>query len=77
MTESEWLDIFSDNLRDIMEDTGYTQKELADCIGVSQSVISFYANKTYIPNLKSVLNMSYELDVDIDEFINFYGELID
>lgn len=77
MTELEWLEIFGDNLRYILEDTRYTQEELADCIGTSQSAISSYINKLYIPSLKNVLNLSYEFGLSVDEFINFYGELID
>ena len=77
MSEYEWLDIFGDNLIDIMQDTRYTQEDLADEIGCYQSMISSYTNKTYIPSLKVALNMSYAFGISLDEFINFYGELIE
>ena len=65
MTEIEWLDIFGDNLRDILLDVGMTQSELADELGIDKSLVSRYVNKQYIPNLKTIINMTYVLNCDV------------
>ena len=75
MSEQEWLDIFGDNLRDILKEYGYTQKDLADSIGVSEMTISRYINKQRIPTVPILINMSLELGIDLDEFAIF-GERI-
>lgn len=76
MTEIEWLDIFGDNLRDILLDVGMTQSELADELGIDKSLVSRYVNKQYIPNLKTIINMAYVLNCDVSELIDF-GEPIE
>lgn len=76
MSEQQWLDIFGDNLKSLMEDAKMTQSELAEEIGVTQSVISDYVNKRKLPGIKSILNISYTLGCDLYDFIDF-GEMID
>ena len=75
MTEAEWLDIFSDNLMDMLNEQGYSQEELAYETNLSQSTISKYINKKQMPSLKAIINIAYALDCSIDEFIDF-GEKI-
>lgn len=77
MSVVEWIEIFGDNLSEILKEWGGTQEELAYCVGTSQSSISSYVNKERIPSLKTALNMSYEFGLTLDEFIDFYGELIE
>lgn len=71
MSEQEWLDIFGDNLADIMAEKGYSQSDLADATGLSISAISNYINKKKIPTVRAIINMAYELDLSFDEFIDF------
>ena len=59
MSVVEWIEIFGDNLSEILKEWGGTQEELAYCVGTSQSSISSYVNKERIPSLKTALNMSY------------------
>lgn len=75
MSEQQWLDIFGDNLRDILIEQGYTQRDLAEAIGVTESTISRYVRKERIPTIKNLINMSMELGIDLEEFANF-GERI-
>lgn len=75
MTELEWLDIFSDNLTCLLRDANMTQRELADAAGVAESSISKYIHKEQLPTLRSIINISYALDIDISELIDF-GERI-
>lgn len=71
MSELEWLDIFGDNLRGIIDEYGITQSELAEDIGVSEAAISNYIHKKKMPSIKTIINMAYALDMDIDELIDF------
>ena len=77
MSVVEWIEIFGDNLSENLKDWGGSQEDLAYCVGTSQSSISSYVNKERIPSLKTALNMSYEFGLTLDEFIDFYGELIE
>ncbi len=71
MTELEWLDIFADNLASMMEEGGYTQMDLAEETGLSQSTISAYLNKRKLPGVKAIINIAYALDCEVTELIDF------
>lgn len=75
MTEQEWLDIFSENLRECMIEKGYTQKDLAEEAGLSEAAVSNYVNGRKFPNVRAILNMSYVLRVSLIDFIDF-GDFI-
>ena len=76
MSEMEWMDIFGDNLRDILVEYGYTQDQFADAIGASKSTISKYINKQQMPSLKNAINMSLELGIPMDELFLFDSRVI-
>lgn len=71
MSELEWLDIFGDNLVDLLYDANMTQRELADTTGLSEATISKYIHKQQIPTMRAIVNISYALDCSIDELIDF------
>lgn len=71
MTEQAWLNIFGDNLRDILKEYGYTQKQFADATNIPEYLISLYINKKRMPTIKNLVNMSLELGIDMDEFTVF------
>lgn len=75
MTEQEWMDIFGDNLRDILVEYGYTQEDFADVIGSTRSTINRYLNKQQMPSLKNAINMSLELGISMDELFLFDGRV--
>lgn len=76
MTELEWMDIFSDNLVEMMKDAGMTQRELADAAGLSESVVSYYINKQRVPGLKAIINLADVLNCTTAELIDF-GDTIE
>ena len=76
MSELEWIDIFSNKLKDIINEANMTEAELACEIGVDRSTINNYIHKKRIPTIKSVINISYALDCDIKDLIDF-GEPIE
>ena len=75
MTELEWLDIFGDNLQDILKDQNISQRELSNKTGLSEASISNYINKRRVPSLKALINISYALHFDVSDLIDF-GETI-
>lgn len=76
MSEIEWLNIFGDNLIDIMAERGYNQEQLADATGLTQATISKYINKKQIPSIKAIINLAYALDCTTDELIEFGDRII-
>lgn len=74
-SEKEWLDIFADNLREAIEEQGYTHTEFAKAVGIPKSTLSRYLNKERMPSIKFIINASYELNIDYMELIDFGGRI--
>lgn len=71
MHENEWLDIFGDNLASMLYDARYTQRDLAEMSGLSESSISNYIHKRKMPSVKAIINIAYALDCNINDLIDF------
>ena len=71
MSEVEWMDIFGDNLRDILKEQNMSRRELAQVLSLSEATISNYINKKQMPTMEVIVNMAYELSMSIDELIDF------
>ena len=71
MTTYEWQDIFKDNLLEILEDRGMTQRDLAEDSDLPVATIANYTTKRATPSIKAIINMAYALDVSVDELIDF------
>ncbi len=71
MSEIEWMDIFGDNLADMLKEKGMTQRELAEDAGLAESTISQYINKKKMPSVRAIVNLAYALCEDTDELIDF------
>lgn len=76
MFEQEWLEIFADNLVDIMKEYRITQKELSEDSGLSEGTISNYIHKKQMPGIKAIINLAYALDISIDDFIDFGDKIV-
>lgn len=76
MTELEWMDIFGDNLRDILKEYGMTQRQLAEETGLTESTISNYINKRKIPSMRAIVNIANALDISTDELINLDDRIV-
>ena len=76
MTEKQWLDNFSEELKARMEEYGYNQRELANKAGLSESTICNYLNKRQIPKATALLNITVALDCDFATLMDF-GEEVD
>ena len=76
MTESEWLNIFGNNLLEMMREYGYTQDTLARETGLSKSTISKYINKQQMPRSSALINIANVFGCNIDDLV-YYGDKID
>lgn len=71
MSEWEWLYEFSRNLARMMYESKFTQKDLAEMTGLSESTISKYLNRQQMPGVKAIINISAALDCTADDLIDF------
>lgn len=72
MTELEWAKIFSDKLKDLLDEWGMNQKELSEETGISESTISRCLRGECIPNIKTIVNICYALDCNPEDLMDFY-----
>lgn len=75
MTRYEWICKFRLKLRQLMDEKGMTQKELADKLYVSEATVSKYINGELMPSVRMAINISYALNVSIDSFTYFCGRI--
>lgn len=76
MKLKEWTESFGENLCDLLEERNMTQQELSRISGVSIGSINSYIHKQSPPGIKAIINISYALDVDLIDLIDF-GDTID
>lgn len=60
----------SSQIKKIRTSKGFTQKELASAIGVTEQAISQYERGTRTPTLELLKNIAKTLEVRVDELIN-------
>jgi transcriptional regulator with XRE-family HTH domain len=71
MTQTQWRNVFGDNLADILRDKGMSQAQLARDSGLSVSRISDYINKFSTPTIFALINIAYALDMELSELADF------
>lgn len=76
MTEKEWSKTFAMILKRRMEVLNIDQKALSRSTGLSSGSISNYITGKKIPNVRSLLKISRELEIDVGNLIDF-GDVID
>ena len=72
MSEVELIDIFSDNLRDLMDERGFSQRALASESGINHASISRYLKKERMPTVRALINLSIALECDLDDLVPTY-----
>jgi transcriptional regulator with XRE-family HTH domain len=72
ISELEAIEIFGDNLRDLMEDVKINQSELAKESRLTQCTISKYLNKQRMPSMKAIMNLCYALNCDYNDLLPDY-----
>ena len=76
MGQQEWLNIFGDNLASILEEERMSQRELARLTGLNESTISRYINKLQMPTVRAIINISFTLDWQFEDMLN-YGAMLE
>jgi transcriptional regulator with XRE-family HTH domain len=71
VSEVEWLKTFSNNLYVVMKERGLTQEDIAGMTRYTQATVSRWLNGTQAPTVFAVLNLSYALDIECNELIDF------
>lgn len=66
-----WKYEFGDRLAQLMYTKGFTQKELAEYTGISQSTISGYINNTIAPSAYNINKIARVLGYSTSELIDF------
>lgn len=69
MSEIEFIDIFSGNLRELMQEFGYNQQALADAAKLDKSIVSRYLAGKTMPTVKGLVNLSIALNCTVDELV--------
>lgn len=75
MSEIEWAKKFANKLKRLLEEWGMNQKDLAKETGLSEPTISRCLSGEYIPSIKTVTNIGYALDCDVEDLIDFYERI--
>ena len=71
MKEKEWIEKFRRNLDYILYERGYTQRDFAKALGVTEAAVSYWIDGKRAPSVYSLINMSYLLHITIDELVDF------
>lgn len=72
ISELEAIEIFGDNLCDLMEDVRINQTELAKESRLTQCTISKYLNKQNMPSMKAIMNLCHALNCDYNDLLPDY-----
>lgn len=75
MKREEWLCGFRFRVRQLMNEKNVTQRELADELYISEAAVSRLLNGNLMPSMKTVINISYALNVSIDRIAYFGGRI--
>ena len=76
MGQQEWLNIFGDNLVDMLRKANLTQEDLSEMTGLSRSTISRYIRKRQMPSPKALVNIAEALECDY-EGLMWFGDIIE
>lgn len=77
ISEVELINIIADNLRDVMKEKRYSQKELAFEAGISEGALSSYLNKQKLIGIRALINICEALDCNADDLLPFKGTMIE
>lgn len=77
MTEYNFLEEFSENLKGMMRQQNMDTNDLAHKTGLSNMSINRYLNAKHMPSAKSIVNLSIVLDCEIDDLIPVYNIITD
>lgn len=69
------MNTFSQRLKHFRLKAGYSQKELADIIGISVSTYNNYETRNYEPKIEILIELAYALSIDVNLLVGFIPKL--
>lgn len=73
ISEVEFVCIFADNLSDIMDEVGISQRQLAKKAHITEAALSRYLNKQRMPNMRTFMNLCYALQCEYSDLLPTYS----
>lgn len=73
ISEFEFICIFADNLSDIMDEVGISQRQLAKKAHITEAALSRYLNKQRMPNMRTFMNLCYALQCEYSDLLPTYS----
>ena len=73
ISEVEFIYIFADNLKDIMDEIGINQNQLAKEARLTRGTISKYLNKKMMPSVRAIMNLCYVLNCEYSDLLPAYS----
>ena len=73
ISEVEFICIFADNLSDIMDEVGISQRQLAKKAHITEAALSRYMNKQRMPNMRTFMNLCYALQCEYSDLLPTYS----
>ena len=73
ISEVEFIHIFADNLSDIMDEVGISQRQLAKKAHITEAALSRYLNKQRMPNMRTFMNLCYALQCEYSDLLPTYS----
>ena len=73
ISEVEFICIFADNLSDIMDVVGISQRQLAKKAHITEAALSRYLNKQRMPNMRTFMNLCYALQCEYSDLLPTYS----
>lgn len=73
ISEVEFICIFADNLSDIMDEVGISQRQLAKKAHITEAALSRYLNKQRMPNIRTFMNLCYALQCEYSDLLPTYS----
>lgn len=73
ISEVEFICIFADNLSDIVDEVGISQRQLAKKAHITEAALSRYLNKQRMPNMRTFMNLCYALQCEYSDLLPTYS----
>ena len=73
ISEVEFICLFADNLSDIMDEVGISQRQLAKKAHITEAALSRYLNKQRMPNMRTFMNLCYALQCEYSDLLPTYS----
>ena len=69
MTDNERLKVFAHNLTTYMNQLGYTQKDIAEKLGVTQQAVNTWTTGKNSPRMDKAQKLAHILNVEISDLV--------